>query len=151
MNYLTQRIRELLNLIYALRDEANEDAQRAKELLEKFKETNDNDEKIEYTKAFKKVEFFNNIKFSDIDKHLPIILELVSAAKILDVETGLTEEEEKMLELSKVRLAPFFILDKGKLEILNKDLETVIINELNNPSESDLKAIEKISKVLKNG
>lgn len=151
MNYLTQRIRELLNLIYALRDEANEDAQRAKELLEKFKETNDNDEKIEYTKAFKKVEFFNNIKFSDIDKHLPIILELVSAAKVLDVETGLTEEEEKMLELSKVRLAPFFILDKGKLEILNKDLETVIINELNNPSESDLKAIEKISKVLKNG
>lgn len=151
MNYLTQRIRELLNLIYALRDEANEDAQRAKELLEKFKETNDNDEKIEYTKAFKKVEFFNNIKFSDIDKHLPIILELVSAAKILDVETGLTEEEEKMLELSKVRLAPFFILDKGKLEILNKDLEAVIINELNNPSESDLKAIEKISKVLKNG
>lgn len=151
MNYLTQRIRELLNLIYALRDEANEDAQRAKELLEKFKETNDNDEKIEYTKAFKKVEFFNNIKFSDIDKHLPIILELVSAAKILDIETGLTEEEEKMLELSKVRLAPFFILDKGKLEILNKDLETVIINELNNPSENDLKAIEKISKVLKNG
>lgn len=151
MNYLTQRIRELLNLIYALRDEANEDAQRAKELLEKFKETNDNDEKIEYTKAFKKVEFFNNIKFSDIDKHLPIILELVSASKILDVETGLTEEEEKMLELSKVRLAPFFILDKGKLEILNKDLEAVIINELNNPSESDLKAIEKISKVLKNG
>ena len=151
MNYLTQRIRELLNLIYALRDEANEDAQIAKELLEKFKETNDNDEKIEYTKAFKKVEFFNNIKFSDIDKHLPIILELVSAAKILDVETGLTEEEEKMLELSKVRLAPFFILDKGKLEILNKDLEAVIINELNSPSESDLKAIEKISKVLKNG
>lgn len=151
MNYLTQRIRELLNLIYALRDEANEDTQRAKELLEKFKETNDNDEKVEYTKAFKKVEFFNNIKFSDIDKHLPIILELVSAAKILDIETGLTEEEEKMLELSKVRLAPFFILDKGKLEILNKDLETVIINELNNPSENDLKAIEKISKVLKNG
>lgn len=151
MNYLAQRIRELLNLIYALRDEANEDAQIAKELLEKFKETNDNDEKIEYTKAFKKVEFFNNIKFSDIDKHLPIILELVSAAKILDVETGLTEEEEKMLELSKVRLAPFFILDKGKLEILNKDLEAVIINELNSPSESDLKAIEKISKVLKNG
>lgn len=37
MNYLTQRIRELLNLIYALRDEANEDTQRAKELLEKFK------------------------------------------------------------------------------------------------------------------
>ena len=151
MNYLTQRIRELLNLIYALRDEANEDAQRAKELLEKFKETNDNDEKIEYTKAFKKVEFFNNIKFSDIDKHLPIILELVSAAKILDIETGLSEEEEKMLELSKARLAPFFILDKGKLEILNKDLEAVIINELNNPSENDLKAIEKISKVLKNG
>lgn len=151
MNYLTQRIRELLTLIYALRDEANEDAQRAKELLEKFKETNDNDEKIEYTKAFKKVEFFNNIKFSDIDKHLPIILELVSAAKILDIETGLSEEEEKMLELSKVRFAPFFILDKGKLEILNKDLETVIINELNNPSENDLKAIEKISKVLKNG
>lgn len=151
MNYLTQRIRELLTLIYTLRDEANEDAQRAKELLEKFKETNDNDEKIEYTKAFKKVEFFNNIKFSDIDKHLPIILELVSAAKILDIETGLSEEEEKMLELSKVRLAPFFILDKGKLEILNKDLEAVIINELNNPSENDLKAIEKISKVLKNG
>ena len=151
MNYLTQRIRELLNLIYALRDEANEDTQRAKELLEKFKETNDNDEKVEYTKAFKKVEFFNNIKFSDIDKHIPILLELVSVAKVLDVETGLTEEEEKMLELSKVRLAPFFILDKGKLEILNKDLETVIINELNNPSESDLKAIEKISKVLKNG
>ena len=151
MNYLTQRIRELLTLIYALRDEANEDAQRAKELLEKFKESNDNDEKIEYTKAFKKVEFFNNIKFSDIDKHLPIILELVSAAKILDIETGLSEEEEKMLELSKVRLAPFFILDKGKLEILNKDLEAVIINELNNPSENDLKAIEKISKVLKNG
>lgn len=151
MNYLTQRIRELLTLIYTLRDEANEDAQRAKELLEKFKESNDNDEKIEYTKAFKKVEFFNNIKFSDIDKHLPIILELVSAAKILDIETGLSEEEEKMLELSKVRLAPFFILDKGKLEILNKDLEAVIINELNNPSENDLKAIEKISKVLKNG
>lgn len=151
MNYLTQRIRELLTLIYTLRDEANEDAQRAKELLEKFKESNDNDEKIEYTKAFKKVEFFNNIKFSDIDKHLPIILELVSAAKILDIETGLSEEEEKMLELSKVRLAPFFILDKGKLKILNKDLEDVIINELNNPSENDLKAIEKISKVLKNG
>lgn len=151
MNYLTQRIRELLTLIYTLRDEANEDAQRAKELLEKFKESNDNDEKIEYTKAFKKVEFFNNIKFSDIDKHLPIILELVSAAKILDIETGLSEEEEKMLELSKVRLAPFFILNKGKLEILNKDLEDVIINELNNPSENDLKAIEKISKVLKNG
>ena len=36
MNYLTQRIRELLNLIYALRDEANEDTQRAKELLEKL-------------------------------------------------------------------------------------------------------------------
>lgn len=151
MNYLTQRIRELLNLIYALRDEANEDTQRAKELLEKFKETNDNDEKVEYTKAFKKVEFFNNIKLSDIDKHIPILLELVSVAKVLDVETGLTEEEEKMLELSKVRFASFFILSKGKLEILNKDLETVIVNELNNPSENDLKAIEKISKVLNNG
>ena len=55
-----------------------------------------------------------------------------------------------MLELSKVRFAPFFILSKGKLEILNKDLETVIVNELNNPSENDLKAIEKISKVLNN-
>lgn len=150
MNYLTQRIRELLNLIYALRDEANEDTQRAKELLEKFKETKDNDEKVEYTKAFKKVEFFNNIKLSDIDKHIPILLELVSVAKVLDVETGLTEEEEKMLELSKVRFAPLFILSKGKLEILNKDLETVIVNELNNPSENDLKAIEKISKVLNN-
>ena len=41
-------------------------------------------------------------------------------------------------------------LSKGKLEILNKDLETVIVNELNNPSENDLKAIEKISKVLNN-
>ena len=151
MNYLTQRIRELLNLIYALRDEANEDTQRAKELLEKFKETKDNDEKVEYTKAFKKVEFFNNIKLSDIDKHIPILLELVSVAKVLDVETGLTEEEEKMLELSKVRFATFFILSKGKLEILNKDLEAVIVNELNNPSENDLKAIEKISKVLNNG
>ena len=151
MNYLTQRIRELLNLIYALRDEANEDTQRAKELLEKFKETKDNDEKVEYTKAFKKVEFFNNIKLSDIDKHIPILLELVSIAKVLDVETGLTEEEAKMLDLSKARFAPFFILSKGKLEILNKDLETVIINELNNPSENDLKAIEKISKVLNNG
>lgn len=151
MNYLTQRIRELLNLIYALRDEANEDTQIAKELLEKFKETKDNDEKVEYTKAFKKVEFFNNIKLSDIDKHIPILLELVSVAKVLDVETGLTEEEAKMLDLSKVRFAPFFILSKGKLEILNKDLETVIVNELNNPSENDLKAIEKISKVLNNG
>ena len=73
MNYLTQRIRELLNLIYALRDEANEDTQRAKELLEKFKETKDNDEKVEYTKAFKKVEFFNNIKLSDIAKQIPFL------------------------------------------------------------------------------
>lgn len=31
-------------------------------------------------KAFKKVEFFNNIKLSDIDKHIPILLELVSVA-----------------------------------------------------------------------
>lgn len=146
MNYLSSRIQELFKFIQALSDEAKEDTIDAKETLKKLSETEDKEEKAELFKAFKKIQFFNNLKFVEIDRFIPVLVELVNMARLMDIELELTEEQEKLVEAGKIRFKPMYIYDKNELKLLNTEIESMVVEELNNPSSTDLEAISKLGK-----
>ena len=89
-NYLKKRVEEIFQLIDLLTNKANEDTETANDILKYVKEAEDDEVRITLMKKFKKTQFFNNLKFSDIEKITPVLIELISLAKLMDVDLDLT-------------------------------------------------------------
>lgn len=151
IEYIKQRVNELWSLIEQLRDSATEDTKVANDLILKIRESKDEDEKIELMKKFKKTQFFNNLKLSEMEKTMPVLVELVSLAKVVDVDLELTDEQESIIDTNKKRITPMYIVDKNQLVFVHKELEEAVDKEINNPSESDLAALKNIFKAVENG
>ena len=147
--YIVQRGWELYNYAKALREEANTDALRGKELLREMSEATDEEVKLNILKAFKKNQFFNNLKLSEMEATLKVLVEVISICKVMGLETNMTEDLENLYEVGKKRFIPMYALKGDKLEFLNKEMEEVIDKELDTPSDSDLEAVRNILKANK--
>lgn len=148
ISYIKKRVNELFTYINYLRDSATDDTRVASELISKTKSVPDEDEKIELIKKFKKIQFFNNLKLAELEKTMPTLVELVSISKILDLDLGLTEEQELVIETNKKRTAPMYTVDKDKLMFIHKELEDAVDLEINNPSESNVEALKNLVKAM---
>ena len=148
LEYINQRVREMFNYLEALKDAANEDTVSANNLLAKLKEENDEPTKMDLIKQFKKIQFFNNFKLMESEKVIPALIEAINLAKVLGLEIELSDDEEAMLDVNKKRFAPMYVLDKGTMIFMNKDLEEMIDKELEKPSATDVQAITNILNVV---
>lgn len=144
LNHIKWRVGEIFTLLHAIRKSTDDDTKRGNEIIKEVREEEDENQKIELVKQFKKLQFFNNFKLDQMEKIIPGLLELVSLAKVLDVELDLTDEQEAMIHVNKHRFAPMYVYDKNELIFMNKDLEEVISNELEKPSATDMDAINNI-------
>lgn len=144
LNHIKWRVGEIFTLLHAIRKSTDDDTKRGNEIIKEVREEEDENQKIELVKQFKKLQFFNNFKLDQMEKIIPGLLELVSLAKVLDVELDLTDEQEAMIHVNKHRFAPMYVYDKNELIFMNKDLEEVISNELEKPSATDMEAINNI-------
>ena len=148
MNYFKNRIVEIYTLISAMREASIEDGIQAKSLLEEIKAATEDEERIALIKVFKKLEFFNHLRTMEMDKMLPIIIDLISLAVLEDIDTGLTEDQISSVNAAKERFVPLFIFEKNTLKFFNPDMEAIVDAELNNPERSDIQAFNKLIKGL---
>lgn len=148
-NYLKKRVEEIFQLIDLLTNKANEDTETANDILKQVKEAEDDEVRIALMKKFKKTQFFNNLKFSDIEKITPVLIELISLAKLMDVDLELTEFQEDYYTKMKPRFSTIYKKNKGNLELVYPELEKIVEKEIENPSETELDAINKMVETLK--
>lgn len=144
LKYIKKRVGEIFTLLNAIRNSTEEDTKRGNEIIKEVREEEDENQKIELVKQFKKLQFFNNFKLDQMEKIIPGLLELVSLAKVIDLDLELTDEQEAMIHINKHRFAPMYVYDKNELIFMNKDLEDVITSELDKPSATDMEAINNI-------
>lgn len=144
IQYIKQRFREQLQYITVLKDSANKQAEEGKTLLEKFKTEENEELKLEYLRDFKRLQFFNNLKLIEIEKILPVLVELVSISRVLGLDLELNDMEEHMYDEGKKRFQPAYIIQGNELVFLNKDMEDLINKELDTPSETDAEVVRKI-------
>lgn len=146
--YIIQRAQELLNYIKQIISSSEVSNKRANEIIEKVKTTSEENEKLELLKEFKKIQFFDNLKLTEIERFFPILLELHSVSKVINLELNLSEEDENFIEVNKHRFQPLYTFDKNELRLINPKLEEIINSELNSPAKSDFEAIKNITKAL---
>ena len=144
LKYIKKRVGEIFTLLNAIRNSTEEDTKRGNEIIKEVREEEDENQKIELVKQFKKLQFFNNFKLDQMEKIIPGLLELVSLAKVIDLDLELTDEQEAMIHINKHRFAPMYVYDKNELIFMNKELEDVITSELEKPSATDMEAINNI-------
>lgn len=151
VDYIKQRVQELFLYINYLKDSANTDTKEASDTIQKIKETTNEDDSLNLMKKFKKLQFFNNLKLGEMEKTMPILIELISIANVIDLDLELNEEESTVFKMNKNRIKPMYVVDKNTLVFNFPELEVAVDKEINEPSPSDLEALKKITKALTDG
>lgn len=148
--HLKNRVQELFTFLNALKEDSDKDIEKVNTVLKQLKETTEEGEKVELVKQYKKLSFFNNLKLVEFDKNIPVLVELISLAKIMDIDLSLEDQQEEIYQVHKKRVVPFFIFDKNELKAFNPEIEELVNKELEKPSTTDMEFINKFNKITSN-
>ena len=150
-SYIKTRVKELFTYLEYLKEAADKDTVEANKIVSEIKSTEEEEEKINLITKFKKIQFFNNMKLMEVEKTIPILIEMYKLSQSISLDLELNEVQQDMIEINLKRNQPMYIVDKNELVFLNKELEEVIDQELSRPADTDAAAIKNVLGALSNG
>ena len=145
LDYIKQRLWEQHEYFSILKASSDKDLEDGKELINKIKssETSKEDRKVLFN-SFKRNQIIGNLKLAEIDKTINTMMELISIAKVLDVDLGFEDDVQKIYETYKDKLTPLFDVKGDTIKVLNDEYSTLIESSLSNASENDDMYISKL-------
>lgn len=145
LDYIKQRLWEQHEYFSILKASSDKDLEDGKELINKIKssETSKEDRKVLFN-SFKRNQIIGNLKLAEIDKTINTMMELISIAKVLDVDLGFEDDVQKIYETYKDKLTPLFDVKGDTIKVLNDEYSTLIESSLSNSSENDDMYISKL-------
>lgn len=145
LDYIKQRLWEQHEYFSILKSSSDKDLEEGKDLINKIKssETSKEDRKVLFNN-FKRNQIIGNLKLAEIDKTINTMMELISLAKVLDVDLGFEDDVQNIYETYKDKLTPLFDVKGDTIKVLNDEYSTLIESSLSNASENDDLYISKL-------